>query len=144
VKPNAILACRETRIAAGRRSSTTSKRAHSGRKSAAHDLQQASDAVSHERPCERQLLMLVKFTSDELAFSATPFALFTVSVEKAAESPVQKSKERAKCGLRSALHNSVGGFCQLLHPLHLAEIRHILSSSFCAVAQDRLHFPHAS
>jgi hypothetical protein len=91
----------------------------------------------------RQPSTLLKFTGNHHDCIATPSPLFTDSVEKAAESPVQNSKERAKCGLPTALHNSVGGLPQLLHPLYLAEIGHILSSGFCAVAQDSLHFPHA-
>jgi hypothetical protein len=70
----------------------------------------ADGALLDTHLCERQPSTLLKFTSDEPAAVAMRWGLFTDSVEKAAESSVQNSKERAKCGLLSALHNSVGGF----------------------------------
>jgi len=127
--------------ARGRGLSTTSE-AHVSRLT--HDLPNATNGALDGTPSRRQPSTLLKFTSDGPAAPETPSALFTDSVEKAAESPVQNSKERAKCGLLTALHNSMGGLTQLLYRLGLSEIRDIISTGICAVAQDSLHFPHAS
>ena len=109
VKQSAILASGETAIDAAWRSSATSKSWTWGRKRLADDLQRANDALPNGRPCERQPLAFLKFTSDESAGSERPPALFTVSAENAAESPVQNSKKRVKCAFQSALHNPLGG-----------------------------------
>jgi hypothetical protein len=53
--------------------------------------------------------MLVEFSGATGHVVATSFSLFTDSAENAAERPVKNSKERAECGLLTALHNYVGG-----------------------------------
>src|SRR4051794_1282642 len=59
-----------------------------GRKTVARDLQQATDARSHESPSARQLSTCLWFTADEFAVLRTAPYVSSASAEKAAESPV--------------------------------------------------------
>jgi hypothetical protein len=72
-----------------------------------------------QRPGTYQMQAGENVTSDETAYFTASSVLFTDSAENAAERPVKNSKERAECGLLTALHNSVGVLRQLIQSKEL-------------------------